>query len=737
MAANTRTDKACQKILIKAGKVSTDDSEKYLKEAQSNNIPFSDYIIQKGILEEMELLNLYAADTKSKIVDLKKLSVSQEVIDKVPVKFASYYKFVPIAAKERKLTIAVNSLLDVNTLDEIRFGLGFEVETVFARAADIEDMLKQHYGLGADMVDRILAKQTPSDNEQASILDEKVEDLDKQADDASVVQLVNQIILEAYKKRASDVHIEPYQGKVRLRYRIDGRLQEAKVPESIRQFISPIMSRIKVMANLNIVEKRLPQDGKARVKVQDQSINLRISSIPTPYGESMVIRILPTKMIFDLNYLGFEQENLQLFKSLIESPHGIIFVTGPTGSGKSTTLYAGISSINEMERKIITLEDPIEYELEGITQIQVLSDIGLTFSRGLRSVLRHDPDVMMVGEVRDFETADIAIRVALTGHLMLSTLHTNDAASGVTRLLDIGVEPFLVASSVLAFMGQRLVRVICNQCKEEDKSVLPEIREMIAADLGMNSVDEVTVSKAKGCERCQQTGFVGRSVIQEILPMTEDVKRLVIERSTADQIKKMGQKAGMKTMRQDGWLKVIKGITTPEEIIKATPADTIPVFKKRKSVHAVTDYVVLPGDEKKLGAGAKKEDVEKAYKERRKYVRVDVEVDVIFRAIDLDSKEPVEDPDTIDWAGNGESKNISAGGIAFHTPTKLYPGDVVEMKITLEDSQPAVECIGKILRSSRVASTGEGLEEYQRWRFHFSPFIVQTVSELKNYVKKK
>src|SRR3989338_3755126 len=333
-----------------------------------------------------------------------------------------------------------------------------------------------------------------------------VQDIERLAETPSVVQLVNQIILEAYKKRASDIHLEPFRGKIRLRYRIDGELHEQPVPAELKKFYISILSRIKIMANLNIVERRLPQDGKARVKTQDQTLDLRISSIPTPHGESMVIRILPSGMILDLESVGFEDNHSRIFKSLIRKPHGIIFVTGPTGSGKSTTLYAGLNAINTVERKIITIEDPVEYELEGIAQLQVSPDIGLNFSKGLRSMLRHDPDVMMVGEVRDLETADIAIRVALTGHLVMSTLHTNDAASGATRLLDIGGEPFLVASSVIVFVAQRLVRVICPYCKREDPEVLPEVKERIVRELKLPHLD-FPVYEGHGCDECHGTGF--------------------------------------------------------------------------------------------------------------------------------------------------------------------------------------------------------------------------------------
>ncbi|MDD5670587.1 MAG: ATPase, T2SS/T4P/T4SS family [Candidatus Omnitrophica bacterium] len=708
---NQKIDRACYKILAESGVIAKEQLELLQREAKESNTSFAESVVRSGLVREQDLLELYAKSAGTTCVDLKTMHVDKSVTDRVPVKFAAYYKFFPVVFKDQKLTIATAVPFDVHTLDEIRFALGYEIQTVFASTRDIAEKLEQHYGLGAETVDKILAQKPKDDQSDAAVIvEEKEQDIEKLAENASVVQLVNQIILEAYKRRASDIHIEPYRGKVRLRYRIDGSLQEANVPPEMVQFIAPILSRIKIMANLNIVERRLPQDGKARVKTQEQFLNLRVSSVPTPHGESMVVRILPTKMILSLEQLGFEPENLMTFKDLIQKPNGIIFVTGPTGSGKSTTLYAGLKSINAVERKIITLEDPVEYEMEDMTQMQVMPEIGLTFARGLRSILRHDPDVMMVGEVRDLETADIAIRAALTGHLMLSTLHTNDAASGVTRLLDIGIEPYLVASSIIAFVAQRLVRVVCPNCREEDKTVFPQIKEMIARDLKLASAEEVNVFRGKGCAKCSGSGFLGRLAIHEIMVLDEEIRKLIFSSAPADVIKKEAMARGMNSMRQDGWKKVIKGLTTPDEIVKATPPDEVYSTKPVNKTIAETDYIIAPEGTYEHDSRTRTQDEKPAefIEERRKYIRIQVQLDVIFRPINVETNQDVTKSEMNPWEGKGLSDNLSAGGVAFRTTEILYPGDILDMKINFPDDVKPIECIAKTLRVKQLSMGGAG-----------------------------
>ena len=570
MAANV--DKILSKVLIDKGLIKKEDLDKCLKEAKSSAQNLGNILIKEDLATEDEILEILARELKLSCLNLKTTNIEPSVFKKIPLKIALYYKFVPIKIEKGVLTIAVAYPFVLKIQDEIRTHLGYRIEMVLSCEKNILEILKLRYGLAADTIQEIMAK-TPRAGETETA-EEKVENIEILGDEeASVIKLVNQIILDAYKARATDIHIEPYRGRIKIRYRVDGVLYNAPVPEDMVLFYNSMLSRIKIMSNLDIVERRLPQDGRAVVRVGNQKVDLRISSMPTPYGESLVIRVLPATMLFSLEKLGLSSSDLAIFEKLVQKPHGIIFVTGPTGSGKTTSLYACLSTINTNARKIITIEDPIEYELEGITQIQVLPEIGFDFARGLRSMLRHDPDIMMVGEVRDLETAQIAIRVALTGHLVFSTLHTNDAASGITRLVDIGVGPYLVASSVEAFIAQRLVRLICPHCKVEDASQPKEIRAEIAREFKLDSAQEITLFKGNGCKECNFTGFHGRAAVFEILLVDEVIKDLVSKKASSMQIKKKAIERGMQTLRQDGLKKVIAGLTTPEEVMKLTQAE--------------------------------------------------------------------------------------------------------------------------------------------------------------------
>jgi type II secretory ATPase GspE/PulE/Tfp pilus assembly ATPase PilB-like protein len=568
---------------------------------------------------------------------------------------------VPLSIKERTFTIAVSYPLDIKVQDEIRTQLGHDIEIALSTSDDIEEALKKYYGAMAETLEGIASK-SPQGQTVTAHQDhtERIEDIEKMAGNASVIKLVNQIIIDAYKRRATDIHLEPYRQSVALRYRIDGIMYEANVPREIMNFLSAIISRIKIMSNLNIVERRLPQDGRAVVKVQDHTLDLRISTMPTPHGESVVIRILPTQMLFSLEKLGLLKHDLRVFEMMIQKPHGIIFVTGPTGSGKTTTLYTCLSRINTKERKIITIEDPIEYEIPGITQIQVMPEIGLDFARGLRSILRHDPDVIMVGEVRDLETAEIAIRVALTGHLVFSTLHTNDAPSAITRLIDIGVEPYLIASSVEAFIAQRLIRVICEDCKYEDKSVPEKLKEQIASDIGIKTAD-VKIFRGKGCVRCNDTGFFGRTAIYEILVLDDTIKDLVVRKVSSGAIKKAAISKGMRVLRQDGWRKVVGGITTPEEVFNVTSTEEAAVAAEVSG----TFFNSAPGPD---DAGVNGFD-------RRAYERIKKKINIRFKV--FKSKE-----DLAKKAAKPEhmsvTNDISAGGVRFVSDEAMPLGSVLE-----------------------------------------------------------
>ncbi len=532
------------------------------------------YLIRHGIVTDREIVEILAKELKLEMVDLKNIEVPQSVIERVPVKFASFYEFMPLAIEGNSLKLAIASPLDVRVGDDIRVNLNLEPKEVLATKSDIIEALKKYYGLASDTIDRILTKE-PKHKQQTQVW---VEDIEKKSEDPSVSKLVNQIILEAYQKRATDIHLEPYRDKFRLRYRIDGILVDANLPPEAKHFLLPILSRIKIMSNLSITEKRLPQDGSTIVRTQEQDLDLRVSTIPTPRGESMVVRILPTKnMRNTLESLGLNVHNAAKFRGLIQKPHGIIFVTGPTGSGKTTTLYACLHELNSDAQKIITIEDPIEYEMEGITQIQINPKLSFTFAEGLRSILRHDPDIIMVGEVRDLETAEIAIRTALTGHLVFSTLHTNDAASGITRLIDMGVEPYLVASSVEAFVAQRLVRLICQHCKIVDRDITLQVRQDIQQSLGL-STDDFPLYKGGGCDHCNRTGFHGRIAIYEIFEMTDRVRGVLASNTRIEQLKNLAVMTGMKTLRQNGWQCAVEGLTTAAEVMHVTGKDSPSTF---------------------------------------------------------------------------------------------------------------------------------------------------------------
>ena len=694
-------DKILSKILIESNLAKKAEIDSALKEADKASQSLASVLIKSGMVAEEKILVLLSEKLNVPYVNLKSISINKSAIEKVPLKFTSYYKFVPIKLENNILTIAVSYPLDIKTQDEIKVYLGFQIEMVLAAESDILEMLKVHYGLAADTVEKIISK-TPQKQAPALEIGEGrvVEDIEKLAGEASVIKLVSQIILEGFKRRATDIHLEPYMGKIKLRYRIDGVLYNAPVPPEIKNFFNSILSRIKIMSSLDIVERRLPQDGRAIVKIGDQRLDLRISFVPTPYGESVAIRILPTKMLFSLEKLGLTDNDLKKFEDLVEKTHGIIFVTGPTGSGKTTTLYACLSEINTDERKMITIEDPIEYELEGVTQIQVQPTIGLDFARGLRSMLRHDPDVMMVGEVRDRETAEIAIRVALTGHLVFSTLHTNDAASGITRLLNIGIEPYLIASSVEAFIAQRLVRLLCPHCKVEDKNQPEQIKALIAKDLNLKSLDKMKIFKPKGCDKCNQTGFYGRTAIYEILLVDDAVRELIIKNAAAGEIRRVALSRGMHILRQDGWRKTLEGLTTPEEIMKATQEEQPIIEGERDSVSAPPKE----NSQKELSVpehSPKSQPTEFIDAGKRAYNRLCTKVNIEYKVVKSKGRLPKGKFATEHF---GTTENISAGGLLFVSSEPIPVDSILELKIALPDTGEPIECLGKVLKAQEVVA---------------------------------
>jgi type II secretion system protein E len=520
-------------------------------------------VVDLGFATEEQVLVALSHQIGVEYIRLKELEIGPDIIEKIPAKFACYYKIIPVAILEVRLKIAVTNPLDLAVIDEIRLVLKYDIEPVLAGEKDILDAIKKYYGVGAETIDKIIGEARMQTGGPAQL--EVSSNIDDMAADASIIKFVNQVLQQAVAERATDIHIEPFEGELRIRYRVDGILFNASIPPSIKYLHQAIVSRVKIMASLNIAERRLPQDGRIRIKVANADLDLRVSVMPTSYGESVHIRILSADVLLGLERLGLLKHDLEMLDKIIRKPHGILFVTGPTGSGKTTTLYACLSKINDASKNIITIEDPIEYQLRGVTQIQVNTKVGLTFATGLRSMLRHDPDIMMVGEVRDLETAEIAIRVALTGHFVFSTLHTNDSTGAVTRLLDMGIEPYLVSSSIEAVIAQRLVRVICDKCKTE---ISPD--EGLIRDLRLDPKNKMTFYEGKGCPACKFTGFKGRTAIYEILVLNDEIMNLVIKRAPANKIKDMALKQGMRTLFNDGMIKVQRGITTIKEVLRVT-----------------------------------------------------------------------------------------------------------------------------------------------------------------------
>jgi len=516
---------------------------------------------ERGVAEDVFIQKLATA-LGWPYLDLPKLTIEDEVRGKLSTKIAFQYFVLPVAINNGVLQIAASDPFDAAMMNAVRFDAKMPVSFALATRSEIEKALKKYYGVGAETLDE-MGEGESMDLDLA--YDKEITEGDQEA---SVIKFVNQIIWEAFKDRATDIHFEPQEDELRIRNRIDGILHQIPLPPTLKRFQAAIISRIKVMSGMNISEKRLPQDGRINVRIKGEEIDIRVSTVPTVYGESVSLRLLTRGKIFlSLDKLGFSKMEEDAIRDIIIKPHGIFLVTGPTGSGKSTSLYAFLSAINSVSKRIITIEEPVEYELKGVNQIAVRSDIGLTFAMGLRHILRQDPNVVMVGEIRDSETADIAIRASLTGHLVFSTLHTNDAPSAFTRLTDMGIEPFLIASSVEAVQAQRLVRTICPHCKTEQK-----VDENYLRRIGFPEAD-IGVAKiwhGAGCEQCRGQGYQGRKGIYELLIVTEALRPLIMNRASATTIAQRAIEAGMRTLRTDGWKKVKEGTTTIEEILRVT-----------------------------------------------------------------------------------------------------------------------------------------------------------------------
>ncbi|MCY2950243.1 MAG: type II/IV secretion system protein [Planctomycetes bacterium] len=535
--------------------------------------PPHEYLLDKGVVKEPELLDALAAEFGLELVDLSGREVEESVLSLVPAKLVHRRQVMPIAREDNVLVVAIFNPYDMYGLDEISSISRLEVRPVLSGQKEIARLIKVHFGVGGETVSA-LVQERGDNNDQVELLEGlEADDSEaaRMAQEASVVKLVNEILIEAANERASDIHIECEESGLKIRYRIDGILQTQNFPPEIGRFQAAIISRLKIMARLNIAEKRLPQDGRIKMRVQGREIDVRVSIIPMVHGEGICMRLLDKgRMVFNLTSVGMLPDTHRVFKQVIDRPHGIVLVTGPTGSGKSTTLYSALNEIKDDTTKIITVEDPVEYQQPGISQIQTHSKIGLTFAAALRSILRHDPDVILIGEMRDLETSESAIQASLTGHMVFSTLHTNDAPSAFTRLIDMGVEPFLVSSTVEGVMAQRLVRTICKDCKIEYE---PDPADVPPDFPGAGG--PLTLFKGAGCRACRQTGFRGRLGLFELLINSDALRELVIRRENSMRLRQVALQEGMVTLRKDGWRKVLAGMTTLEEVCRVTAGDVV------------------------------------------------------------------------------------------------------------------------------------------------------------------
>jgi type IV pilus assembly protein PilB len=559
-------------ILVDLGFVSPEKVAEIRREAESSGVGTVDLLVANKVVRAADVTQAKAAHFGAEVVNLNELKIADEIISLVPRHIARKYRVVPVFKHDNSLTVALADPSDLDTIDSLTHLLHMEINLQVASEADIEAALSKYYAerSGGAMSDPRL-KDTIEEltREHVEIEEAAAGDGAAVAADAPLIKLVNSIITEAFKMRASDIHLEPLSKKFRLRYRIDGVLHEIKAPPKRLQ--PAIISRLKIQSNMSISEHRIPQDGRIQTTVGTKLIDLRVSCLPTNHGESIVMRILDKEGLrLGLPELGFFTDDQQTFERLIGLPDGILLVTGPTGSGKTTTLYSCLHFINRPDRKIITVEDPVEYLLAGINQVQVNESVGLSFSMALRSILRQAPNVIMIGEIRDLETATIAINASLTGHLVFSTLHTNDAPSAVTRLIDIGVKPFLVASSTRGLMAQRLVRKVCKQCAAP---TLPNEAEMRSLGLDAASMQGSTFLKGKGCSNCSNTGYRGRFGIFEIFVIDDEARKLIYEKVPSSVLRARAREMGMRTLREDGIRKTQAGLTTPDEVIRATVGD--------------------------------------------------------------------------------------------------------------------------------------------------------------------
>jgi type II secretion system protein E len=544
--------------------------------------------VKPPVQTEEEVLRWLAAEYGLAYTTLEDLEPDRQLLSLFPARILLKEELLPLKRANGAVEVATSRLFATQGLDALKTLTGLNLKPILASSEAIQREMKKRLGVGADTIG------TLGEEKGFEVVDENPDEdtnLDGVEDEASIIRFVNQVLKDAIELRASDIHLEPFEDEFRIRYRIDGVLQDVPVPPQLKQFQPAIVSRVKILSHLNIAEKRLPQDGRIKIRIEDSEVDIRVSVIPMLHGEAVVMRLLrQNSKLRGLPDIGMDKRELDCFRRVLQMPHGIILVTGPTGSGKTSTLYTALNEINDSVRKIITIEDPVEYQLKGVNQIQVSEKAGLTFARGLRSILRHDPDVVLIGEIRDQETAQIAVQASLTGHLVFSTLHTNDAPGAVTRLVDMGVEPYLVASSLEAVLAQRLVRVLCKHCKEPDNS---PTAQALKAQVGIPA--NAVIYRSIGCRECRNTGFYGRHAIFEWMDSDNEIRQLVLKNASSDQIRDAARRQGMKTLAEDGWRLVRLGMTTVEEVLSVTTAKEVARTTKNETMDGVTPASIALG----------------------------------------------------------------------------------------------------------------------------------------------
>lgn len=558
-------------LLVRNQLISDDQLAKAVAEQKIEGCRLGAALIKLGYVQENDLASFLSKHYGVPSINLAEFDVDPAVISLIPSDVAQKYQLVPINRAGATLIVAMSDPSNIFAIDDIKFMTGFNVEVVVAAEAAIKDAIDNYYDQSSTLADVMDGLE---DFDDLELVDEQsledVGELEKASEDAPVVKLVNLILTDAIKKKASDIHIEPYEHVFRVRYRIDGVLYEVMKPP--RKLKNAITSRLKIMADLDIAERRLPQDGRIKIKLgRGQEMDYRVNSLPTLFGEKVVLRLLDkSNLQLDMTKLGYEEKALEWFKREIHKPFGMVLVTGPTGSGKTVSLYSALSELNKVSENISTAEDPVEFNFAGINQVQMHEDIGLNFAAALRAFLRQDPDIIMIGEIRDFETAEIGVKAALTGHMVLSTLHTNDAPSTINRMLNMGIEPFLVASAVNLISAQRLGRRVCSECKEPEEM---SKEALITAGVAEEDIGKFTLYKGKGCSVCNDTGYKGRIGIYQVMPMFEDIKEMVLSGANTAEIKQESMRLGVKTMRQSALTKLMEGVTTLEEVLRCTVAD--------------------------------------------------------------------------------------------------------------------------------------------------------------------